>query len=129
MTLERGLVQKIHIAKHQMRLPEDVYRAMLAGYDVHSSTELTSDQAQNLLNEFRKKGWDPGAWQVNWDPRMRKAWYIWQQVSRSQKKYAAFKMFCKRFKTSPGRAKGPKANAVLEAVKGMAARAAVMSDE
>lgn len=125
MTLEMKLIKQIHIGKGQLVrkgiITEADYRAMLAGYGVESSTGLDRTDAIDLMQRMEKLGWDRRMG-VDWDPRIRKAWAMWQKVARAEKKYAAFVTFCRRFGTTPGRARRDKASAVLEAVKRMAAR-------
>lgn len=57
-------IQKIHIAKQQLKLTDDEYRETLSafnnafGHPCKSSKQLTEDQANALLNIFRDKlGW------------------------------------------------------------------------
>jgi len=51
---------KIHIAKKELGLTDQVYRDILqARFRKDSSAKLTSSQAFQLLNHFRSLGWKP----------------------------------------------------------------------
>lgn len=49
-----GQIKAIHAIKTRVRLDPGSYRAMLAGFDVASSTQLTSDEANRLLRRMRE---------------------------------------------------------------------------
>lgn len=57
----RVLMAKIHIAKKQLGLDDDTYRAILArhGEGKTSSRDLTIAQMDAVLREFTGKGWSP----------------------------------------------------------------------
>ncbi len=57
----RTLLAKIHIAKKQLGLDDDTYRAILArhGEGKTSSRDLTIAQMDAVLREFTGKGWSP----------------------------------------------------------------------
>ena len=60
MALAKGLLSKIHIARQQLGLAEDVYRQKLQGmFGKASSKDLTLRQAEKLLEEFKRLGWKP----------------------------------------------------------------------
>ena len=52
---------KIHIAKKDLQLTDDVYRDILSlNFEgVQSAKELTVHQAEQLLEHFKAKGWKP----------------------------------------------------------------------
>ena len=52
---------KIHIAKKELQLTDDIYRDILSlnFKGVQSAKELTVSQADQLLEHFRGKGWKP----------------------------------------------------------------------
>jgi len=52
-------IQKIHIAKKDLSLTDDNYKAILSGFDKTSSTELSFWQAEDLLGVLKKMGWQP----------------------------------------------------------------------
>ena len=58
MALAKALLSKIHIARQQLGLAEDVYRAKLQGmFGKTSSKDLSPRQAEKLLEEFKRLGW------------------------------------------------------------------------
>lgn len=58
----RAQLAKIHIAKKELQLTEDIYRDILGlHFKVESAKELTERQADGLLDLFRAKGWKPKA--------------------------------------------------------------------
>ncbi|MCY1266046.1 hypothetical protein D9M69_305060 [compost metagenome] len=60
MALAKGLLSKIHIARQQLGLAEDVYRQKLQGmFGKDSSKDLNPRQAEQLLAEFKRLGWKP----------------------------------------------------------------------
>lgn len=62
MALDRRLLSKIHVARQQLAMDEEAYRAKLRGmFGAASSKELTPRQAGQLLAEFERLGWEPQA--------------------------------------------------------------------
>ncbi|OBY58205.1 gp16 family protein [Pseudomonas sp. AU12215] len=60
MALSKGILSKIHIARQQLGLAEDVYRQKLQGmFGKASSKDLSPRQAEKLLEEFKRLGWKP----------------------------------------------------------------------
>jgi phage gp16-like protein len=60
MALAKALLSKIHIARQQLDLAEDVYRQKLqAMFGKASSKDLSLRQAEKLLEEFKRLGWKP----------------------------------------------------------------------
>lgn len=60
MSLSKAFLSKIHIAKTQMGMEDDIYRGILARVaGVRSSKELNMRQASALLEEFQRLGWKP----------------------------------------------------------------------
>lgn len=59
----RALMAKIHIAKKDLGLDEDTYRAVLARHgasgDRPSSAQMTVAQLEAAVREFQAKGWTP----------------------------------------------------------------------
>ena len=50
---------KIHIAKKELRLTDEVYRDILIlHFQVESAVQLTDRQVTVLLNRFRAMGWE-----------------------------------------------------------------------
>ena len=79
---------KIHIAKHQLAMEEDTYRALLERlFGVASAKDLTAFQHQELLAEFRRLGWKPAppktakAAPVSLrEPQLRKIRLLWSRL-------------------------------------------------
>ena len=56
----RGLIASVHIAKADMQLDEDTYRALLKAVTGHDSAgKCTVPQLKAMLAEMRAKGWTP----------------------------------------------------------------------
>jgi phage gp16-like protein len=54
----KAQLAKIHIAKKELQLTDDIYRDILAvNFKVESAKDLTDRQAVQLLEIFRVKGW------------------------------------------------------------------------
>ena len=75
---------KIHIAKKELQLTEEVYRDILAlNFKVESAKALTGWQAEQLLDIFKAKGWkakaskDKGRSPKYGDPQQRKVVALW----------------------------------------------------
>lgn len=57
----RALLAKVHIARKQLGLAPDEYRAILEGrFDVASSAELDVPALHKLVAYFKSLGWKPG---------------------------------------------------------------------
>lgn len=56
MLINKKQIQLIHIAKQQLCIDDDTYKELLANYNVESSKDLTSIQAEHLLRHLRSKG-------------------------------------------------------------------------
>ncbi|WP_430318040.1 gp16 family protein [Pseudomonas nitroreducens] len=60
MALAKGLLSKIHIARQQLGLAEDVYRQKLQSmFGKTSAKDLSPRQAEKLISEFKRLGWKP----------------------------------------------------------------------
>lgn len=60
--ISKGKLAKIHIAKAQLGLSDDEYRAILARTaGVRSAKELTDRNVGAVLHEFKRLGWQPKA--------------------------------------------------------------------
>ena len=54
------LLAKIHIAKKELGLTDEVYRDVLSSeFGVQSSKDLDNGQALKLIRHFKEKGWEP----------------------------------------------------------------------
>lgn len=60
MTPSNSALAKIHIAKKELALTEEVYRDILQlNFEVTSAKQLTEQQAKTLIDLFKAKGWQP----------------------------------------------------------------------
>lgn len=60
MTINKGTLSKIHIAKQQLAMDDDIYRGLLARVaGVRSAKELNDRQAGAVLREFERLGFKP----------------------------------------------------------------------
>jgi len=60
MALPKGTLSKIHIAKQQLAMEDDIYRGLLARVaGVRSAKELNERQAGAVLREFERLGFKP----------------------------------------------------------------------
>ncbi|MDK3025560.1 regulatory protein GemA [Cupriavidus taiwanensis] len=58
--LDRAILAKIHVAKKQLAMEDDAYRAMLQSVaGVQSAKDLTVAQADKVLSHLRKCGFTP----------------------------------------------------------------------
>lgn len=57
----QALIQKIHIAKGQLGMADDDYRAILRRHGAESSKDMSVAQLASVLNELIDKGWRPAA--------------------------------------------------------------------
>lgn len=60
MAITKAIIGKIHIAKQQLDMEDDIYRGLLARVaGVRSSKELNDRQADLVLREFERLGFKP----------------------------------------------------------------------
>ncbi len=60
MAPKKAVLAKIHIAKKELGLTDEVYRNILSmKFHVKSASRLDDRQATVLLNTFKAKGWKP----------------------------------------------------------------------
>ncbi len=57
--IRRGLIAKIHVAKKQMGMDEDSYRAMLRRHGTDSASTMSLEQLESVLQEMQAKGFKP----------------------------------------------------------------------
>jgi len=55
----RGLLAMIHIAKADLGLTDDEYKAILQGFKVQSAGKLSIPQMENAIKLFKHYGWRP----------------------------------------------------------------------
>ena len=92
----RALLARLHIARKELALDEDTYRAALQRIAGASSARDLSDEAiERVLAEFRRRGWRPGKARGGrsarrarrWRPpakhaHQRKVWALWGELKR-----------------------------------------------
>ena len=132
--MTRALLAKVHIAKKELDLAEESYRAILTRVTgEESSKDCTEAQLQALLDEFRRLGWKPKAGHrggTGFDkPHVRKIYALWREagivgaVDNASKE--ALRAFVERqtVKSAPEFCSSGDANRVTEALKAMIRRA------
>lgn len=60
----RGLLAKIHIAKHQMRLNDGEYEMVLRSFHVVSAADMTIVQLEHCVKLLKSYGWKSGRTQT-----------------------------------------------------------------
>ena len=59
-SLRRALLAKVHIAKKELGLDDDLYRIILSDeFGVESAKNLSNAELGQLINRFETKGWRP----------------------------------------------------------------------
>jgi phage gp16-like protein len=136
MTQERRkMIAKIHLAKKQLALAEDSYRAILeriTGMD--SAAKMRVDQLDAVLREFARLGWraKPAA-KRSAQPQIRMIHAVWADICRLQGRgdEAALRAFVRRQTKTEDHPEGvdsaefltaAMANRVLEGLKAWRAR-------
>jgi phage gp16-like protein len=122
----RALIAKIQIAKKQLKLVDDSYRAMLVRVTgKSSSTECTDAQLVLVLEEFKRLGFS-GPKKLSGKPYVRMIYAIWKDLKPylDAPNDAALAAFVKRQTgiDKPEWLDGKAANAVTEALKAWLAR-------
>lgn len=99
MAASRRLVAMIHIARKDLGLSEDAYRAILSevtGKD--SSKDLDERQLLRVVERLREHGWKPKSGKRSEKPAVRMAWALWTQLGTLKALHtptrAAFRKFC-----------------------------------
>ncbi|MGD9949871.1 MAG: regulatory protein GemA [Desulfobulbus sp.] len=60
MSPSKSALARIHIAKKELGLADEVYRDILGfNFGVESARDLTEQQALELIELFKAKGWEP----------------------------------------------------------------------
>lgn len=85
--MSRQLLAKVHIAKKELGLDDEVYRAILRRLTGQESAKgLTVRELDTVLVEFQRLGWEPKAAtekpKRSSDKRIRKIWAIWGELCR-----------------------------------------------
>ena len=75
----RALLAKVHVARKQMALTEDSYRAVVRRITAkNSSSDCTEPQLVALVEEFRRLGWK--ARPLSGKPYVRKIYALWGEL-------------------------------------------------
>lgn len=79
-----GAIAKIHIAKTQLGLDDETYRALLARVTgKHSSRDLNDREVDVVLGEFKRLGWRAkGGFRKSDKPYVRLVYALWSEAGR-----------------------------------------------
>jgi hypothetical protein len=130
--MTRALIAKVHIAKKELALADESYRAILERITGRASSKDCSErQLEQLIAEFKRLGWVPrkAANPPSAKPWVRKIYALWRDagivgaVDNASK--AALRAFVKRQtgKSAPEFCSPSEANKVSEGLKAMIRRA------
>ena len=87
-------IKLIHTLKGALCLDDDAYRAVLAGYGVESSKDLSDKKARLLVDDLEAKAINAGVWRqkrrdfrpdTNPDPMTRKIRALWAELHKAGK--------------------------------------------
>lgn len=81
--MTRALIAKIHIAKKELALADESYRAILERVTGRASSKDCSErQLEQLLAEFKRLGWVPktGTTRISDRPYVRKIYALWKEA-------------------------------------------------
>lgn len=129
----RAMLAKVHLAKKELCLDDEVYRSVLERVTGHRSAASLSDrQLDQALREFRRLGWTPAEAQPrqrSQHPEVRKIWALWGDMCRSgcvrEPTPAALRSFVERMThvADPEWLTVEQARLVIEALKAWSRRA------
>lgn len=131
--MTRAILAKLHIAKKELGLAEESYRAILVRVTGNvSSKDCTEAQLQKLLDEFKRLGWKPkaGTGGGGFDkPHIRLIYALWREagvvgaIDNASKE--ALRVFVERQtgKSAPEFCSPRDATSVTEALKAMIRKA------
>jgi len=133
MTATKQQLAMVHIAKKQLGLVDENYRAILVrltGKD--SSRDCSTEDLDRVLGEFKRLGWAPKAKPNAYSdrPYVRKIYALWNEAGRcgavENASRDALRAFTARQtgKAAPEFLTPAQANSVSEALKAMIARRA-----
>jgi phage gp16-like protein len=129
-------IKKIHALKGALKLEDELYRQLLAGFKVKTSTKLSIPKADELIKDLEDKAVAAGVWEkrkparkaqakapLNDDPQVRKIRELWIKLVQAGKvrnaSEAAMNVYVKRM-TNIDRVEWlsvAKASTVIEALK------------
>ncbi len=130
----RNLLARVHIARKELGLDEETYRAVLRRVaDAASAADMSNDDLERVLAEFRRLGWRPQRAE-GWRPKSPKPWVrkvyaLWGEAKRTgafrDRRRSALRAFVKRQTgcDDPEWLTPQQAEKVIEAFKAMIARA------
>lgn len=125
----RTLLAKIHLARKDLALAEDSYRAILLRIGGAQSAAWIDDAGLGrVIAEFQRLGWQPArrAFKPSAKPHVRLVWRLWRELAPAAVRNQAqgLRGFCKRVAgvEDPEWLSPPQANAVIEALKARLAR-------
>lgn len=124
----RALIAKVHIAKKQLVLDDDVYRQVLERVTGRRSAGDIDDAGLvSVLAEFRRLGWQPASNQTrpprSRNPHVRKVWAVWKALCLSGAVRSPTRAALRAFVLSQTEVSDPEwltpeqANQVIEALK------------
>jgi phage gp16-like protein len=58
-----GQIKKIHALKGALKLDDELYRELLAGFKVATSTKLSIPKAEELIKDLEEKAVSAGVWE------------------------------------------------------------------
>ena len=129
------MLAKVHIAKKELGLADDNYRAIMRRVTGKASSGVCSDiELQQLLAEFKRLGWKPktngaaSGTKKSGKPHVRKVYALWGELDRAGALHdgsrGALQAFVQRQTgvASPEWLMAPQANQVTEGLKAMLAR-------
>lgn len=132
--MTRALLAKVHIAKKELALADESYRAILERVTGRaSSRDCTERQLEQLLAEFKRLGWVPktkaGAARISDKPHVRKVYALWREagvvgaVDNASKEALRAFVVRQTGKSAPEFCSPDEANKVCEGLKAMIRRA------
>lgn len=125
------LLAKIHIAKKDLQLDDDVYRAVLMRVTGKTSSAKLSDAAKTkVLREFQRMGWKPKPTQRKRSskPFVRKIFALWGELKKvgiwREQDVASLRVFVEKTTgvADPEWLTWKQARGVIEALKNMKER-------
>lgn len=90
-------IKKIHALKGALKMDDEIYRLMLAGYGVKTSTKLSIAKADELITDLESKAVAAGAWEMRKpvrsagakkladDPQSKKIRALWLELHQTGK--------------------------------------------
>lgn len=130
--MTRALLAKVHIARKELAIQEESYRAILERITgCTSSKDCTEQQLKRLVAEFKRLGWKPKVCRASPEarPYVRKIYALWREagivgaVSNASKETLRAFVLRQTGKSAPEFLGPADANKVNEGIKAMISRA------